>query len=68
MAAFVLAEIPDAYVSAAIAGDEFALVGVDNDIVDGNAVGVVALDVAAAGIPDFDGPWVRGEELAGFYS
>jgi hypothetical protein len=55
VAAFVLAEIPNAYVAAAVAGDQLALIGVDYDVVDGDAVRVVALDVAGAGIPDFDG-------------
>ena len=55
MAAFVLAEIPDSHVAAAIAGDEFALIGVDYDVVDRDAMRVVALDVAAAGVPDLHG-------------
>jgi hypothetical protein len=54
VAAFVLAEIPDADVAAAVAGDEFALVWVDHYVVYGDAMGIVALDVAAAGIPNFD--------------
>ena len=57
VAALVLAEVPDADVAAAVAGDELALVGVDDDVVDGDAVGVVSLDVAAACVPDFHGAW-----------
>jgi hypothetical protein len=53
--ALVLAEIPDAYVAGAVARDEFALVGVDDDVVDGAAMGVVALDASGAGIPDLNG-------------
>lgn len=56
VAAFVLAEVPNADVAASIAGDELALVWVDDDVVHGDAMGVVALDVAAAGVPDLDGP------------
>lgn len=63
VAAFVFAEIPDADVAASVAGDEFALVGVDDDVVDGDAVGVVSLDVAAASVPDFDGAWWVGLEV-----
>lgn len=54
VAAFVFSEVPDADVAAAVAGDELALVGVDYHVVDGYAVGVVALDVAGAGVPDLD--------------
>ena len=57
MRALVLREVPDADVAAAVAGDELALVRVDDDVVDGGAVGVVALDVAGAGVPDFDCAW-----------
>lgn len=57
VAAFVFAQVPDAYVAAAVTGDEFALVWVDYDVVDGDPMGVVALDVARAGVPNFDGAW-----------
>lgn len=53
MAALVLAQIPDSNVSASVAGDELALIRVNNDVVDRYAVRVIALNMAAAGIPDF---------------
>ena len=59
MRAFVLAEVPDAHVAAAVAADELALVRVDDDVVDRHAVGVVALDIATARVPDLDGPVFR---------
>ena len=55
MRALVLAEIPDAHVAAAVARYQLALVRVDDDVVDGGAVGVVALNGAGADIPDLDG-------------
>ena len=55
MGALVFAEIPDAHARAAIAGDELALVGVDDDVVDRAAMVVVALDGAEARVPNFDG-------------
>lgn len=55
VAAFVLAEVPDAHVAAPVAGYQLALVRVDYDVVDGDAVRVVALDVPAACVPNFDG-------------
>lgn len=54
MGALVFAEVPDADVAAAVAGDELALVGVDDDVVDGGAVVVVALHAAGLGVPDLD--------------
>ena len=53
MAAFILAQVPDSHVAASIAGDEFTLIWVDDDIVHGHAVRVVSLDMTAAGVPDF---------------
>lgn len=55
MAALILPKVPDADIAASIAGNELALVRVNNHIVNCDAVGVIALDVTAAGIPDFDG-------------
>lgn len=52
--ALVLAQVPDPHVAAAVAGDELALVGMDHDVVDRHAVGVVSLDQSGAGIPDLD--------------
>ena len=65
MRTFILAQVPDAHVARAIAGNQLALVGMDDDIVDGRdvrkdvadggAVGVVALDTAGARVPDLHG-------------
>ena len=55
MRAFVLAEIPDANAPRTIAGDELALVRVDDDVGDGAAVVIVALHGAGARVPDLDG-------------
>jgi hypothetical protein len=54
VAALVLAQIPDAHIAAAVAADQLALIRVDHDVVDRHAVGVVPLDVTAAGVPDLD--------------
>lgn len=51
----VLAQIPDAHIASAIAADQLALVRVDDDIVDGHAVGIVTLHAARARVPDLDG-------------
>lgn len=51
----VLRQVPDPHVAASVAADEFALVGVDDYVVYGDAVAVVALDVAASRVPDLDG-------------
>jgi hypothetical protein len=55
VAALVLTQVPNAHVASAVAANELALIGVDDNIVDGHPVSVVALHIAAAGIPDFDG-------------
>lgn len=55
MRALVLAQVPDAHVSSAVAADQLALVRVDDHVIDGHAVGVVALHAARARIPDLDG-------------
>ena len=57
MAALVLAEVPNPYVSAAVAGDELPLVRVNDDVVHRYAVRVVPLDVATSSVPDLDGSW-----------
>jgi hypothetical protein len=62
VAALVLAKVPDAHVAAAVTANELALVRVNDYIVDGDAVGVVALHIAAAGIPDLDGAVFRGRD------
>lgn len=55
VAAIVLGEIPDLDTAGAVAADDLALVGVDDDIVGGAAVIVAALDGAGARLPDLDG-------------
>lgn len=55
MRAVVLAKIPDAHASAAVAADDLALVGVDDNVVDRMAVGVGALHSAGARLPDLNG-------------
>ena len=52
MGAFVLAQVPDAHVSPTVTADQLALVRVDDHVVDGHAVGVVALHAARARVPD----------------
>jgi hypothetical protein len=55
VAALVLAQIPYPHIAPAVAADQLALVRMDDDVVHGHAMGVVALDVAAARVPDLDG-------------
>lgn len=62
MGAFRFAEVPHTDVTAAVGGDEFALVGVDDDVVDGVGVRVVALNAARARVPDFDGHVLGGSD------
>lgn len=57
VAAFVLAKVPDANVAAPVAGDELALVRMDYDVVDGDSMRVVALDVPTTRVPDLDGAY-----------
>ena len=52
MRAFVLAQIPDSDVSAPVAGDQLALVGVDNHVIDRTAMLVIALYAPTPSIPD----------------
>lgn len=54
MAAFVLSEVPNADISTTIAGDQFSLVGVDDNIINWNSVRVVALNMSTSCIPDLD--------------
>lgn len=57
--ALVLAEIPNPYVTAAVATDQLALVGMYDHVVDGAAMRVVSLHSCCASIPDLDGPVLR---------
>ena len=53
MRAFVLSQVPDAYIPTSIAADELALIWMDYDVVDRHTVTVVSLDVSGPSIPDF---------------
>jgi hypothetical protein len=53
--ALVLAQVPDADGASAVTADELALVRVDDDVIDGGAVVVVALNGAGADVPYLDG-------------
>ena len=52
MRAAVLCEVPDLDAPFLVAADELALVGMDDDLVDGGLVVIVALDVARPRVPD----------------
>jgi hypothetical protein len=65
--ALVLCEVPDADISTSVAGDQFALVWMDHHVVHRDAMGVISLNVAATGIPDFHSSCsksVRRDKLA----
>lgn len=55
MSANTLAQIPDTDHSGVVTADELALVGVDNNIVDGGTVDIVALEATGTCIPDLHG-------------
>lgn len=55
MTTIVLGKIPDLDAAGAVAADDLALVGVDDDIVGGATMVVAALDGASARLPDLDG-------------
>lgn len=59
MGAVVCRKIPHADAAAPVAGDDLALVWMDDYIVDWRAMVVAALDGAAAGFPDLDGAVLR---------
>jgi hypothetical protein len=58
----VLAQVPDANRARAVAADELALVRVDDHIVDGRAVVVVALDRAGPDVPNLDCAVLRARD------
>jgi len=60
--AFVLAQIPNAYVSPAITADEFALIGMNGNIVYRVAVVVITLHSAGLGIPNLDCAVLRASD------
>lgn len=53
--AVILRQVPDPHAAAPIAADDLALIRVDDDVVDGRPVVVVALDGPAPRLPDLDG-------------
>ena len=55
----VLAEIPDPNISTTVTRNELALVGMDDHIVDGEAMRVVTLDATKTSIPDLDSAILR---------
>ena len=54
MGAFTLPKIPDTNGAFAVAADELALIGMDDDVSDRAAAIVVALDASRARVPDLD--------------
>jgi hypothetical protein len=52
--ALVLAQVPDAHVSSAIATNQFSLIRVNDYIIYRDAMGVVPLHIAASRIPNLD--------------
>lgn len=54
MTALILSQIPDAHIASPIATNQLPLVRVNDHIIHRHAVCIVALHVAAAGIPDLD--------------
>ena len=56
MCAHTLAQIPHAHNARAIATNQLALIGMDDDIVDGRAMHIIALQTARPRIPDFHRP------------
>lgn len=55
MRAFILTQVPYPHFSTAVACYQLALVGVDDNVIDGVIVIVVALDACRSRIPDLDG-------------
>lgn len=53
--AAVLSQIPDLDTAGAVAADDLALVGVNDDVIGGAAMVVTALDGARTSLPDLDG-------------
>lgn len=53
--ALVLAQVPNPHVSSAITADQLALIRMNDHVVDGHSVRIVALHIATPGIPDLYG-------------
>ena len=50
--AFVLSQVPDSHIAAAIATNQLPLIGMDNDIINRHAVHIVTLYIATPRVPD----------------
>lgn len=59
MCTHALSQVPDAHRSGTVPADELSLVWVDDNIVHGRLVDIVALETASASIPDLDGSVFR---------
>lgn len=56
----ILAQIPDLDTASLITTNDFALIRMDDDVVDGTAVTVVSLNVGGSEVPDLDGAVLGG--------
>jgi hypothetical protein len=54
VSALVFAQVPDPDISSTVTANEFALIRMNDNIVDRNSMAVVTLISASAGIPDLD--------------
>lgn len=54
MGAFVLTQVPNSNISTSVAANELSLVGMDHNIIDRNAVSIIALHVSAPCVPNLD--------------
>lgn len=52
MCAFILSQIPYAKIPSTITTDEFALIGMDDDVIDGESMIVIPLHASRSSIPD----------------
>ena len=59
MGTFVLSEVPDSDVAAAVTADELSLIRMDHDVVYGAAMRVVSLYSTSTGLPDLNGTILR---------
>lgn len=56
MRADTLSQVPDTHHAGAITTDQLALVGMDDDVIDGSSVDIVALETTSASIPHLNRP------------
>ena len=52
--ALILAQVPDTNIASTVAADEFALVWMDDNIIDWYSVCIVPLYISAPSVPNFD--------------